>query len=88
MPIQAFLAKNKSIFGTSDGLPGAYHRAMLFSMIKPGKQAGIVTPHGSLLSGRVVMSFPEHAVLNLGGRHGTPAVVTASNCVYVAGAKL
>ena len=32
-------------------------------------------------SGRVVMRFASHLVLNGGGRHGTPLVATAANYV-------
>jgi hypothetical protein len=83
-----FLAKNKEIFGTRDGLPGEYHRRNLFRQARPGKQAAMVTDHGTVLVGRVVMVFDSHCVLNLGGRYGTPGVMTPEACVYVAGATL
>lgn len=85
--ITKFLAKNKNRFGTTDGLPGEFHRKAFFSLLRPGKTAAIVTPRGSVLSGRVVMKFPGHAVLNLGGQHGTPGVVTPANCVFATGAQ-
>jgi hypothetical protein len=84
--ITRFLARNKERFGTTDGLPGEFHRKELFAQVKPGARAAFVTPHGFILSGRVVMRFSTHAVLNLGGRHGTPGVLTPETCVYAAGA--
>jgi hypothetical protein len=48
----------------------------------------MVTDHGTVLVGRVVMVFDSHCVLNLGGRYGTPGVMTPEACVYVAGATL
>lgn len=83
---QKFLVKNRDKFGSQDGLPGEFHREQMFTLARPGKTAGIITPHGSVLCGRVVMKFATHAVLNLGGAHGTPGVMDASNCVFVAGA--
>ena len=55
----------------------------LFQSIRPGARVTIVTPHGSKLSGRCVMKFPTHAVLNLGGAHGTPGIADESNTVSV-----
>lgn len=55
----------------------------VFSLIRVGDRVTIVTPHGSRISGRVVMKFATHAVLNTGGRHGTPEIATAANIVAV-----
>ena len=85
---QKFLQKNREKFASADGLPGEFHREHMFALARPGKQAGIVTPHGNVLCGRVVMRFPTHAVLNLGGAHGRPGVMDERNCVFVAGAVL
>lgn len=41
----------------------------------------IRTPQGQTRSGRVVMRFPTHLVLDGGGRHGTPLVATEENIV-------
>ena len=86
--VSAFLAKNRERFASHDGLPAEFHRKALFGQVKVGKTAAYVTPHNSILSGRVVMKFATHAVLNLGGRHGTPGVVTPATCVFAAGATL
>ena len=56
----------------------------LFDAIVPGARVTISTEHGSMLSGRCVMKFPTHAVLNLGGRHGTPGIATRDNVHKVA----
>ena len=85
---QKFLQKNREKFASADGLPGDFHREQMFALAKPGKTAGIVTPQGNVLCGRVVMKFATHAVLNLGGAHGTPGVMEPHNCVFVAGAAI
>lgn len=86
--VSSFLAKNRGRFGSADGLPAEFHRKALFDQVKVGKQAAYVTRHNSILSGRVVMKFATHAVLNLGGPHGTPGVLTPETCVFAAGATL
>ena len=55
----------------------------LFQSIRPGARVTIVTQHGSKLAGRCVMKFPTHAVLNLGGRYGTPGIADESNTIKV-----
>lgn len=40
---------------------------------------GLKGPEYKLKSGRAVMVFPDRIVLNGGGRHGIPVVVTAAN---------
>ena len=47
--------------------------------IGPGSTVWFETPQGQERSGKVVMSFATHLVLNCGGRHGTPAVVNEKN---------
>jgi hypothetical protein len=47
--------------------------------IAPGDTVFYSTQHGNRKSGRVVISTPTHVVLNIGGKHGTPAVVTETN---------
>jgi hypothetical protein len=86
--MQSWLDRNRPKFGSADGLPGEFLRQDLFKHIRPGVQAGIVTCHGTLLSGRAVMVFHTHAVLNGGGAHGTPLIADARNTVYCAGVKL
>ena len=50
-----------------------------WSAIRPGDTLTASTPHGGTRRGRVVFRFPTHCVINAGGRHGTPYVVTQSN---------
>jgi hypothetical protein len=59
----------------------------LFDSIKPGSRVTIVNRFGQQQAGRCVMKFPTHAVLNLGGAHGTPGIATAENVVKVSAAK-
>jgi hypothetical protein len=44
----------------------------------------ISTPHGQV-TGRAngLLFFPDHCVIDIGGRHGTPAVADASNIIAV-----
>lgn len=86
--MEQWLAANKHKFGTTDGLPGEFHRECLFNLIKPGSTVGIITSHGSKLSGRVVMRGPAGWVFNAGGPHGTPAIADERNTIYVGGARL
>lgn len=58
--------------------------------IRPGDTVTIGSSHGGRYSektGRCVMAFPTHAVLNIGGRHGTPAVATADAIIGIKRAK-
>jgi len=50
-----------------------------FNGIGAGSTVWFLTPQKQERSGRVVMSFPTHLVLNCGGSHGTPAVVNNKN---------
>lgn len=87
--MEAWLAKNKHKFGTTDGLPGEFHREQLFNLIKPGSTVGIITPHGNKLHGRVVMRGPAGWVFGIAGSaHGQPAIADERNTIYVGGAKL
>jgi len=83
-----WLSENKEKFGTQDGLPGAFHRESLYSLIRAGKTVSIVTPQGMISTGRAVMRGPAGWVLNMGGRYGTPGIASDENTIYVAGAKL
>lgn len=83
--LQQWLAKN----GYSEKrLPDQFIREVLFSKIRIGSTVGIVTTHGSLLTGRATIPNQQQRcwVLNGGGRHGTPLIANAENVIYVAGA--
>lgn len=61
----------------------------MFKNLKPGKRITFRIPNGfgrggqewKEKSGRVVMAFPSHVVVNGGGRYGTPYVVDEKNFV-------
>lgn len=55
----------------------------LVSAARPGDRAVIVDRFGVERAGRVVMKFPSHLVLNMGGAHGRPAVADDNNLVRV-----
>jgi hypothetical protein len=59
----------------------------LLAAVRPGDRVTILTPQGQERSGRCVLKYPDRAVLNLGGAHGTPGVATARNIVRVKKAK-
>lgn len=60
-----------------------------FNNLRPGDTVtymgyagrGLRGPGYKQASGRVVLVFPEHVVLNTGGRYGRPQVVDADNFV-------
>ena len=87
-----WLQQNKNAFETQDGLPGAFHREHLYTLIRPGKSVMIELPRlesdpvGQLSSGRAVMQGPGGWVLNMGGAHGTPKIASETNTVWVQGA--
>lgn len=82
-----WLARNKERFGTQDGLPDEFHRKSLFALIKPHAKVGIITPHGSRLTGRVIMKGPAGWVIAIdGSRHGQPAIASPENTIWVSGA--
>jgi hypothetical protein len=58
----------------------AYGERFVFhgEVIRPGDRVTI-TKRGHKRTGRVVMSFPTHVVLNMGGPHGTPEVAGFAN---------
>lgn len=64
---------------------------MTFKGIQPNDTIEFLQPNGigrngpevKRARGRAVLCFPSHVVLNIGGRHGTPAVVTDDNFVAV-----
>jgi hypothetical protein len=53
--------------------------------IRPGDSVTIVDRFGQRRTGRAspLLLFPTHAVLNMGGPYGTPAVATPDNIVAV-----
>jgi len=58
-----------------------------FNNLRPGQHIAFLIPGGigrngrewSRKTGRVVMAFSTHVVVNAGGRHGTPRVVSGEN---------
>ena len=59
----------------------------LFRAARPGDKVTILTPQGQQVSGRVVMAFATHCVLNMGGRHGRPGVADERNTIAVTARK-
>jgi hypothetical protein len=55
----------------------------ILDLIQTGDRVTITTPHGQELTGRAVMRGPYGWVLNMGGKHGTPAIATDSNIVRI-----
>lgn len=61
----------------------------LIELIKPGSTVYFLTPNGigrngtesKPAKGKAVLCFSTHVVVNMGGRYGTPAVITAENIV-------
>ena len=59
-----------------------------FMGIKVRDRVTIKNQHGQERTGRVVMTFPTHVVLNLGGAHGTPGVANERNIVAINGRRV
>lgn len=55
--------------------------SVLFDNIKPGDTVHYSTPQGQTGKGKVVMNRGTHLVLNAGGKHGRPQVVTDKNYI-------
>lgn len=76
----------------SGTMPGFVFDGEPFEGIRPGDIVeyrayagmGITGPEYKKVKGRCVMTFPDHAVLNISGEHGTPAVVDKTNFVRIA----
>jgi len=53
--------------------------------IKHPSRVVIVNERGARLTGRTnpLLFFPDHLILNMGGRYGTPGYADASNIVAV-----
>ena len=62
---------------------------MTFNNLRPGQKVTFLIPNGcgrdgvewKRKSGKIVMAFPTHVVVNGGGRYGTPYVVNERNFV-------
>ena len=57
------------------------NRQQYIESLNPGDRVRFVLPHGGTKSGRVVMAFATHVVVNGGGRYGTPYVVDHNNVI-------
>ena len=55
----------------------------MYSQIRNGSRVTIVNRFGQESTGRAVMLGPAGWVLNMGGRHGTPAIASPENVVKV-----
>jgi hypothetical protein len=53
----------------------------MYNEIQVGDTVYFSTPHSAELKGRAVMKGPAGWVLNCGGRHGTPRVVSEKNFI-------
>lgn len=51
--------------------------------IKAGDRATIVNRFGQKRTGRATLKGPHGWVLNMGGKHGTPAIAEPANIVKV-----
>jgi hypothetical protein len=80
--VAAWCLRHETKIASHDGLPGPFHREHIFHSIGPHDTVAVVTPHGQVRLGKAVMVFPTHAVLNLGGAHGTPGIADITNTVY------
>ena len=56
----------------------------LIDTIRFGDRVTIIDRFGQKLTGKAVMEGPAGWVLNMGGRHGTPAIAMDGNTVKVA----
>ena len=81
-----WLAKWAANFGTRDGLPGEFHRAGIFDMLGPQMAVAVVTPHGSVLTGRTVMKGPAGWVAADDRTRGAcPLICNETNTVWTSG---
>ena len=53
----------------------------MFKDIQSGDTIYFLTPHSKELKGKAVMKGPVGWVVNMGGRHGMPGVVTEKNFI-------
>jgi len=54
-----------------------------FEDIQVGDSVTFSTPHTAEMRGRAVMRGPAGWVVNMGGRHGMPGVVTERNFIKI-----
>ncbi len=59
----------------------------LTDLIRTGDRVTIVNRFGQQSTGRAVMRYPHGWVLNMGGKHGTPAIADDENITRVKHAK-
>ena len=55
----------------------------LFDTVRSGDKVTIINRFGQISTGRAVMRGPAGWVLNMGGRHGTPAIASPDNITAV-----
>ena len=55
----------------------------MFTDIMVGDTVYFSTPHSKELKGKAVMKGPIGWVVNMGGRHGMPSVVTERNFIKI-----
>ena len=55
----------------------------MFKEIQVGDTVYFSTPHSKELKGKAVMKGPVGWVVNMGGRHGMPSVVTKRNFIKI-----
>ena len=55
----------------------------MFKEIQVGDTVYFSTPHSKELKGKAVMKGPIGWVVNMGGRHGMPGVVTERNFIKI-----
>ena len=55
----------------------------MFEDIQVGDTVYFSTPHSAELKGRAVMCGPHGWVVNMGGRYGTPQVVSPKNFIKI-----
>lgn len=69
--------------GQRHALVGGTRSWLAPGVIRPGDRVTIVDRFGTQRTGRAIMRGPHGWVLNMGGKHGTPAVATDENIVSV-----
>lgn len=75
---RAGMKRRRNPYTTPKSMPGS-----ILDHIRVGDRVTIVNRFGQQHTGRAVMRGPHGWVLNMGGRHGTPAVANNGNIVKV-----
>ena len=81
-----WLAKHRGNFGSTDGLPGELYRKAIYNWLTPQVPVAIVTPHGQVVTGKIVMEGPAGWVAcddRTGGAH--PLICGPDNTVWTPG---